>query len=84
MPASASKPLGAFTGDGSLPMVSFVVLSLENDMHDGSIAAGDSWLSAHLSGYANWAKANNSLLIVTRDEDDDRADNHIATIHNAT
>lgn len=80
VPPSASKPLGTFTGDGSLPTVSFVVPDLDNDMHDGSIADGDAWLAAHLSGYANWAKANNSLLIVTWDEDDDRADNRIATI----
>jgi acid phosphatase len=80
VPASASQPLGAFTGDGSLPTVSFVVPDLDNDMHDGSIAEGDAWLAAHLSGYANWATANNSLLIVTWDEDDNRADNRIATI----
>lgn len=80
VPASVSKPLGAFTGDGSLPTVSFVIPDLADDMHDGSIAGADDWLAAHLSGYANWAKANNSLLIVTWDEDDDRADNHIATI----
>ena len=80
VPPSVSKRMGAFTGDGSLPTVSFVVPNLDDDMHDGSIAAGDSWLAAHLSGYADWAKANNSLLIVTWDEDDDRADNHIATI----
>ena len=80
VPASVAKPMSAFTGDGSLPTVSFVVPNLGDDMHDGSVAAGDSWLSGHLSGYATWAKANNSLLIVTWDEDDDRADNHIATI----
>ena len=80
VPASVSQPMGAFTGDGSLPTVSFVVPNLDDDMHDGSIAAGDSWLAAHLSGYANWAKANNSLLFVTWDEDDHKADNHIATI----
>ena len=80
VPASASKPMGAFTGDGSLPTVSFVVPNLDDDMHDGGIAAADSWLAARLSGYANWAKANNGLLIVTWDEDDDRADNQIATI----
>lgn len=80
VPPSASMPLSAFTGDGSLPTVSFVVPDLGDDMHDGSIASADTWLSAHLSGYANWAKANNSLLIVTWDEDDDSADNRIATI----
>lgn len=80
VPPSASMPMSAFTGDGALPTVSFVVPSLADDMHDGSIAAGDAWLSAHLAGYANWAKANNSLLIVTWDEDDDSADNRIPTI----
>ena len=80
VPAGASRPMSAFTGDGSLPTVSFVVPNLDDDMHDGSIAAADSWLAARLSGYANWAKANNSLLIVTWDEDDDHADNRIATI----
>lgn len=80
VPAGASKPMSAFTGDGNLPTVSLVVPDLDNDMHDGSIADGDGWLAAHLAGYASWAKANNSLLIVTWDEDDDRADNHIATI----
>lgn len=80
VPASASKSMGAFTGDASLPTVSFVVPNLDNDMHDGTIAGADSWLASRIGGYAQWAKANNSLLIVTWDEDDDRADNHIATI----
>ena len=32
---------------------------------------GDSWLQAHLQEYVTWAKKNNSLLIITWDEDDD-------------
>ena len=80
VPPEASKPLGAFTGDGSLPTVSFVIPDLDNDMHDGSVAAADSWLAAHLAGYAQWARDNNSLLIVTWDEDDTRGDNRIPTI----
>ena len=80
VPPSASMPLSAFTGDGTLPTVSFVVPDLSSDMHDGSVAAADNWLSAHLAGYANWAKANNSLLIVTWDEDDDSEGNRIPTI----
>ena len=79
VPPSASMPLSAFA-IGSLPTVSFVVPDLSDDMHDGSIASADNWLSAHLAGYANWARANNSLLIVTWDEDDDSADNRIPTI----
>lgn len=79
VPPSASMPMSAFD-IGSLPTVSFVVPSLADDMHDGSVAAGDAWLSEHLAGYANWAKANNSLLVVTWDEDDERAGNRIPTI----
>lgn len=80
VPAAVSMPISAFTGDGNLPTVSFVVPDLNNDMHDGSIGDADHWLAAHLAGYADWAKSNNSLLIVTWDEDDDGADNRIPTI----
>ncbi len=48
--------------------MSFVIPDLDNDMHDGSVAAGDSWLQAHLDAYAHWAESHNSLLIVTFDE----------------
>ena len=41
---------------------------------------GDAWLKAHLGDYAEWARAHNSLLIVTFDEDDDHAGNHIPTL----
>ena len=51
-----------------LPTVSFVIPNLDNDMHDGTVAAGDSWLQANLDGYAQWAGSHNSLLIVTFDE----------------
>jgi acid phosphatase len=50
-------------------------------MHDCSIATGDAWARAHLSGFVAWARTHNSLLVVTFDEDDnDGAVNHIATI----
>ena len=63
-----------------LPTVSFVIPRPDNDMHDGSVRRGDAWLRVHLGPYAAWAKTHNSLLIVTFDEDDNNADNHIATI----
>jgi phosphatidylinositol-3-phosphatase len=57
-----------------LPTVSFVIPNLINDMHDGSIpssiGAGDTWLKTNLDGYYQWAKQNNSLLILTFDEND--------------
>jgi hypothetical protein len=49
-------------------------------MHNGTIQAGDSWLKSHLNGYVNWAQKNNSLLILTWDEDDMTQNNQIATI----
>jgi hypothetical protein len=57
----------------SLPTVSFVIPDDTTNMHSGTIAAGDSWLQANLSGYAQWAKANNSLLVVVWDENDDES-----------
>ena len=47
---------------------------------DGSISRGDQWLRAKLGSYAQWAVKNNSLLIVTWDEDDRTLNNHIPTI----
>ena len=49
-------------------------------MHDCPVASGDSWLRAHLSGYASWAMTHHSLLIVTWDENDGSAGNQIPTI----
>src|SRR3984957_14362148 len=57
----------------SLPTVSFVIPDDTTNMHSGTIAAGDSWLQANLSGYAQWAKANNSLLVVVWDENADES-----------
>ncbi|MDT5095090.1 MAG: phosphatidylinositol-3-phosphatase [Mycobacterium sp.] len=83
VPAATSVPFSAFnnrTDFSGLPTVSFVIPNLDNDMHDGSIAAGDTWLYNNLSHYANWAVANNSLLIITFDEDDGGSKNQIPTI----
>ena len=65
----------------SLPTVSYVTPGVNDDMHDGTILQGDQWLQSNLGAYAQWAKANNSLLIVTWDENDGTSDgNHVATI----
>ncbi len=82
VPASASQPLSSFTSSqpGALPTVSWVIPNLCDDMHDCSVATGDSWLRKHLGGYAHWAMTHRSLLIVTWDEDDGSAANQIPTI----
>ncbi|RTL76441.1 MAG: phosphoesterase [Bradyrhizobiaceae bacterium] len=68
------------TDFNQLPTVSFVIPNLNDDMHDGTVAQGDQWLSDNLSAYAAWAQANNSLLIVTFDESDSSSSNQIPTI----
>lgn len=82
LPPANSVPFSAFPmgNYASLPTVSFVIPNNDDNMHDGSIAQGDAWLSRELSGYANWAVANNSLLIVTWDEDDGGPRNQIPTV----
>ena len=75
------QPLSDFPSNyAKLPAVSFVIPNLADDMHDGTIKQGDVWLETNLAAYANWSKRNNSLMIVTFDEDDSRSDNHIFTV----
>lgn len=90
IPASASQPMTAFPKSfDKLPTVAFVIPDMDHDMHNiglaGNAAAirrGDKWLKDNLRDYAEWAKANNSLLIVTYDEDDydNKNGNKILTI----
>jgi hypothetical protein len=81
VPAQDNRPMSDFPSRfGQLPAVSFVVPTSAHNMHNGTIAAGDAWLSQHLGGYAKWAKRHNSLLVVTWDEDEGSAGNPIPTI----
>jgi phosphatidylinositol-3-phosphatase len=57
-----------------------IIPNLNRDRDQRLIRDGDTWLKDHLDAYVQWAKAHNSLLIVTFDEDDDHAGNHIPTI----
>jgi phosphatidylinositol-3-phosphatase len=80
-PASANLTFAAFPTDFTrLPTVAFVSPDLCSDMHDCSIGTGDTWQRDHLNAYAQWAKAHNSLLIVTFDEDNRAAMNQIYTL----
>jgi acid phosphatase len=76
-----NQPFSAFPQDfAKLPTVSLVVPDQLNDMHDGTIAQADTWLSQNIEQYAKWSLSHNSLLIVTWDEDNGKSDNNIATI----
>ncbi|MCQ4207101.1 alkaline phosphatase family protein [Streptomyces longispororuber] len=81
VPTSSAKTFAQFPSDYStLPQVSFVVPDLCSDMHDCSVKTGDTWLKDNLGAYATWAKAHNSLLVVTFDEDNRLSGNKIPTV----
>ena len=95
LPSSVGQPFTSFptsTTYSTLPTVSFVIPNLNDDMHNPTIVTapatysvtaitnGDTWVKNNLTNYVNWAKANNSLLILTFDEDDGGVPNQIATM----
>jgi len=81
VPSTSNLRFSVFpTTFSNLPTVSIVVPNLCNDMHDCSVSTGDTWLKNNLNAYATWAKNNNSLLVVTFDEDDHSANNRIPTL----
>ena len=81
VPASSNLTLEAFPTDYSqLPTISFVTPNLDNDMHDGTVAEGDTWLREHFDDYVQWAKTHNSLFVLTFDEDDNNSGNRIPTV----
>lgn len=63
-----------------LPKVSFVVPSLNDDMHNGTISQADTWLKNNLGAYIRWCQTHNSLFILTFDEDDGTQNNQILTL----
>lgn len=66
-----------------LPTLCLVVPNDSNSMDSGNdpdrIVAGDNWLQTNMSGYIQWAKNNNSLFILTFDENDS-SNNPITTL----
>lgn len=87
VPSSSVKSFTSFpqtaAGWAALPAFSWVTPDLSHDMHSypaysgvpQQVQHGDSWLQANIDPYAQWAKANNSLLAVWWDEDFASADN---------
>jgi hypothetical protein len=86
IPSVSNQPFTAFPVNyNTLPKVSFVIPDMDHDMHNGTdpatIAAGDNWLQTNLSAYIAWANSNNSLFILTFDEDENSAStNQIVTV----
>jgi hypothetical protein len=81
VPSNDNQPFTSFPANfANLPTVAWVIPDQDNDMHDGSVQRGDAWLKKNLANYLAWARNNNSLLIVTWDEDEDTDVNRIPTI----
>ncbi|GAA3297738.1 acid phosphatase [Dactylosporangium vinaceum] len=83
VPAASNLTYASFPSPAnyaSLPTVAFVTPNMCSDMHDCTVATGDTWLQTNLDAYAQWAKTHNSLLIVTFDEDNRLALNQIFTV----
>jgi hypothetical protein len=81
VPTSTAKTFAQFPTDYStLPKMSFVIPNLCSDMHDCSVATGDTWVKNNLGAYATWAKTHNSLLVITFDEDNSLSGNRIPTV----
>ncbi len=79
VPRSDAKAFAALPSYDALPTVSFIIPDVDDDMHDGTIAAGDQWLRSHLTSLVKWADAHDSLVVLTWDEGYDRT-NSIPTI----
>ncbi|MFJ8439205.1 alkaline phosphatase family protein [Kitasatospora griseola] len=81
VPTNTAYTFAQFPTDyTALPKVSFVVPNLCSDMHDCSVATGDTWIKNNLAAYATWAQTHNSLLVVTFDEDNSLSGNRIPTV----
>jgi len=71
VPPSENLPFSRFPAYDNLPTVSFVIPDVEDDMHDGSIAEGDAWLSKKLGPLVEWAATHDTLIVLTWDEGND-------------
>jgi len=81
LPVSGNRRFFDFPKDFSrLPTVSLIIPDQNNDMHDGDFSTADEWLKKHIEPFVKWAYGNNSLLVLTWDEDNYREGNHIATL----
>jgi acid phosphatase len=79
-------PLSDFAADlasaGTTPSFAWITPNLCHDMHDCSIATGDAWLQDTVSSILSSPAyaTQQSLVVITWDEDDYAHDNQVATL----
>jgi phosphatidylinositol-3-phosphatase len=73
---------GNLTSTSTTPDYVWITPNLCNDMHDCSISTGDTWLKNNVPTILNSPAytSQNSLLLITWDEDDSSQSNHVPTI----
>jgi acid phosphatase len=80
IPKADNRPMTALPVDYSdLPTVAFLIPDVDDDMHDGTIAEGDTWLAHNVKPLLAWADLHDALVVITWDEGYDPA-NTIPTI----
>lgn len=79
VPAGSNQPLSALRLD-KLPDVALIIPNLQDDMHSASVARGDAWLKTHIDPIIKAGAKNNTLFILTFDENDGARGNHILTV----
>jgi phospholipase C len=81
--AKKDVPYGQLAPDlahGKLPAFSFITPNLIHDMHDGTVAQGDSWLTAHLPVilHSRQYKSGTVAVFITWDEGEGGTSNRCA------
>ena len=73
--------LGTDLANGTVAHYNFITPNLINDMHDGTIAQGDNWLSQNIPTILQSAAyQNNGLILITWDEGASSSDGPIGMI----
>ena len=70
------------TSAATTPAFGWITPNMLDDMHDGTVAQGDTWLSEQIPALLAspaWTE-HDSLLVITWDEDDNAPGNQVATI----
>lgn len=68
VPQTLHQPLSALRNFDALATLTFIVPDVDDDMHDGTVAAADAWAQKHLGPLLVWAQAHDTLVIFTWDE----------------
>jgi len=81
VPDSANKMFSQLPHDYTqLENLVLITPNLINDMHSGTVQQGDVWIQTKLGALADWCKNNNSIFIITFDEDNHTPENRIPVI----